>query len=209
MSTTTTTPPQSAGDDNNTHAIRQADYIRFKHYAAWTFVVASPILIALPPRKLDHYTALLAGAFVASANHLTREHTGRSILEHIQGRFARPSSSSSSSSSSSFFQELPSERALEIQAKLRAARDAQIRDGTVTGEELERLKRRQQQEKSLAERIWMGGETDGWKERRLREERKALEEGKGYGDLILEHIWDVWNWGKTDSKKEGDSKDEK
>jgi hypothetical protein len=29
-----------------------------------------------------------------------------------------------------------------------------------------------------------------------------LEEGKGYGDLIQEHIWDVWNWGKKEEEEE-------
>jgi hypothetical protein len=55
-------------------------------------------------------------------------------------------------------------------------------------------------------RLWMGDETEGWKERRLEEEKKALEEGKGYTDMILEQIWDVWNWdkkkGKDDEKKD-------
>lgn len=37
--------------------------------------------------------------------------------------------------------------------------------------------------------------SSSWKENRLREEREALEEGKGYGDIIMEQIWEVWNWG--------------
>ncbi|RHZ63047.1 uncharacterized protein CDV56_103893 [Aspergillus thermomutatus] len=180
-------------------SIREADYLRFKHYAALTFLVASPVLIALPPRKLDHLTVLLAGAFCVSANHLTRERTGRSIVERIEARIA--------SAPSLAVSDLPSQRAQEVQAKLRAARDAQIREGGLVGEELEKLKARQVQDKGVAERIWMGGETEGWKERRLREEQKALEEGKGYGDLIREHIWEVWTWGQKDGSK-GGSKEE-
>ena len=49
-----------------------------------------------------------------------------------------------------------------------------------------------------AERLWMGGEAAGWKERRLREEQEALAEGKGYWDLIAEQVWEVWNWGRKD-----------
>jgi len=30
----------------------------------------------------------------------------------------------------------------------------------------------------------------------MREEREALEEGRGYGSLIVEQIWEVWNWDK-------------
>lgn len=43
------------------------------------------------------------------------------------------------------------------------------------------------------ERWWMGGETEGWKERRLEEERRALESGKGYGGLIMDQIREVLN----------------
>jgi hypothetical protein len=191
----TTNNPQP---EPNIHSTREADYLRFKHYAALTFLIASPVLIALPPRKLDHLTVLLAGAFCVSANHLTRERTGRSIVDRIEARIAK---------APSLVSDLPSQRAQEVQAKLRAAREAQIREGGLVGEELERLKARQAQEKGVAERIWMGGETEGWKERRLREEQKALEEGKGYGDLIKEHIWDVWTWGQKDGNKEESKKE--
>jgi hypothetical protein len=47
----------------------------------------------------------------------------------------------------------------------------------------------------------MGGEKSGWKERRLEEERKALEEGKGYGDLIMEHIREAFGGSKPDEPK--------
>lgn len=177
------------------NAAREADYIRFKRYAAWTFVVAAPVLIALPPRKLDLYTAALTGAFAVSASHLYQERTGRTITDAIGAKFQ-----SQKEKRPGMLADLPSERAQEVQAKLRAARDAQIRDGNgLVSDELEKLKARQQQDRSLGERIWMGNETEGWKERRLREEQKALDEGKGYWDLITDHIWDVWNWGKTSS----------
>jgi hypothetical protein len=179
----------------NPEVSREADYERFKNYAAITFLVASPVLIALPPRKFDHLTVLLASAFAVSANHITRERTGRSIVERIEARISRPPS---------IMRELPSERAEEIQARLRAARDAQIREAEAeskakassVSDELERLKARQMQEKGIAQRVWMGGEEEGWMEKRLRKEKEALEEGKGYGDLIYEHVWEVWNWGK-------------
>lgn len=176
------TPTQSQID---TQLQREKDYERFKNYTAITFLIASPVLIALPPRKLDHLTVLLASAFCISANHMTRERTGRSIVDRIESRITtRPA----------IFRELPSERAEEIQARLRASREKQIQEAM--GEELEKLKAREAQEKGIAQRVWMGGESEGWMERRLKEEQKAIEEGKGYGDLIMDHIWDVWNWGK-------------
>ena len=37
---------------------------------------------------------------------------------------------------------------------------------------------------AMAQKLWMGSEKEGWKERRLREEREKLAQGKGYADLI-------------------------
>ncbi|KAJ5488685.1 hypothetical protein N7539_003575 [Penicillium diatomitis] len=182
------------------HDPREADYERFKKYAAYTFLLASPVLIALPPRKFDHLTVLLASAFAISANHITREQTGRSIVQRIEARIARPH----------ILRELPSDRAEEIHARLRAAREAQLREAELSAkkgsvsEEVEKLKARQLQEQGVVSRVWLGGEEEGWMEKRLRKEKEALEEGKGYGDLIYEHIWEVWNWGKKVDEDEDD-----
>ncbi|KAJ5758948.1 hypothetical protein N7520_006104 [Penicillium odoratum] len=185
-----TQPPQI-----ETQLQRQADFEKFKNYTAYTFLIASPLLIALPPRKLDHLTVLLVGAFAFSANHVTREHTGRSIVERMEARIARPR----------ILNELPSERAQEVQMRLRAAREAQLREGGMPADELEKWKALQkQQEQGLAQRVWLGGEKEGWLERRRQEEQKALEEGKGYGDLISEYVWDVWSWGKKQEEEEDD-----
>jgi hypothetical protein len=176
---------------SETQAQRERDYERFKNYTAIGFLVASPIIIALPPRRLDLNTVALASAFAISANHITRERTGRSIVDRIESRIStRPA----------MLRQLPSERAEEVQARLKAAREAQMREAT--GEELEKLKARQNHEKGVVDRVWMGGESAGWKERRLEEERKAIEEGKGYGDLIMDHIWDVWNWGRKTEEED-------
>ncbi|RAL14868.1 uncharacterized protein BO97DRAFT_476285 [Aspergillus homomorphus CBS 101889] len=178
---------------------READYQRFKTYTAWTLLIASPILIALPPRKLDNLTVLQLSAFSISANHLTRERTGRSIVDRIEDKIAS-GRTRSDGTLASLGSGLPSERALEIQARLRADREKQIEEAK--GEELAKLKAREEFEKPVLQRVWMGSETEGWKERRIREEQQALAEGKGYGDLIREHIWDVWTWGK--GKDEGE-----
>ncbi|KAJ5558444.1 hypothetical protein N7535_008655 [Penicillium sp. DV-2018c] len=198
------------------HQTREADYKRFKNYAAYTFLFGAPIILALPPRKLDPLSVLVICSFGFSANHLTAEHTGKSLIDRLETRISRVQNT---------FSTLPSERAQEIQERLRAARDAQIaqaeqeqlqariaalegklqpgKEDVSLSAEIEKLKARQVAEKGVVQRVWMGGESEGWKERRLREERKALSEGKGYGDLIQEHIWDVWTWGGKDGKGEG------
>jgi hypothetical protein len=54
----------------------------------------------------------------------------------------------------------------------------------------------------------MGGEGDDWKAKRDAKEKEALEEGKGYGGLIMDQIWEVWNGGKekVEQIKEEDEK---
>ncbi|OCK91901.1 uncharacterized protein K441DRAFT_453693, partial [Cenococcum geophilum 1.58] len=158
-------------------------------------LVACPVIAALPPRKLDLYTFALGGVWVVSANHVTRSYTGHGIWQHVV-----PLGDNSS---------LPTERAREVQRVLRERQEREKgREGERRGareireEALRELGRGEKaRERGLLERAWMGDEKEGWKERRLQEEREALEEGRGYGSLIMEQIWEVWNWGK---KREGE-----
>lgn len=204
------------GDD--TAQTRAKDFVRFKNYAAWTFVVAAPVLLAMPPRKLDLHSFALVSAFGVSANHLYRDQNpaGRGIMDELGVRyFGRDSTPTSAVPReererkpvidvANLMGSLPTERAEKVQAQLRAAKEASMKT------EAEREKyaaAKRFDERSLPEKIWMGSETEGWKERRLREEQEALAQGKGYGDLIMEHIWDVWNWGKPQDKKSHEPED--
>ena len=213
MSTQTTPPPAdtdtaaaapASATTEDIQSRRAADYIRFKHYTALTFLVASPVIVALPPRRVNNLTALLVGAWFGSANHLLQEKTGRGVIDRVSDGFKSISPSNG----------MPTERAQELQTQLRAAREAQIRqqqqqrDGEDKGSVEKELERLRNADRGVAERVWMAGEKEGWKERRLEEERKALQEGKGYGDLIKEHIWDVWTWGESaKGKKKGAEED--
>ncbi|KAL4871108.1 hypothetical protein BDV12DRAFT_194754 [Aspergillus spectabilis] len=192
---------------------RAADFKRIKDNLAIAFLITSPILLAIPPRRLNPASVFHISAFTISANHVTGQKTGRSILDRIEDRI---SSKSRHNPAPSFLGGgdtggLPTEKAREIHEKIREAREARLKDEGLSREEKEVLRARQGQERGVVERVWMGNETGGWKERRLREEQKALDEGKGYGDLIKEHIWDVWTWGesrKDDNEGEGGKKDE-
>lgn len=64
--------------------------------------------------------------------------------------------------------------------------------------------RGQSGDKSVLNRLWMGDEKEGWQERRIEEEKRALEEGRSYGSLILDQVWEVFNW---DKKKDGEDND--
>ena len=52
----------------------------------------------------------------------------------------------------------------------------------------------QEEEKNrgLIKKVWMGDEGEDWREKRLEEERKALQEGKGYYGLIVDQIAEVF-----------------
>jgi hypothetical protein len=38
----------------------------------------------------------------------------------------------------------------------------------------------------------------GWKAERLQEIKEDVAEGKGFGDMIMDQIWEVWNQGKVE-----------
>lgn len=90
---------------------------------------------------------------------------------------------------------LPTERAREIKALIEAEK---AKREAVLGEEERRVREEKRREKERNERgvlarLWFGEESSaGWQERRLEEERKALDSGKGYGDLIVKQIKEVW-----------------
>lgn len=46
--------------------------------------------------------------------------------------------------------------------------------------------------KGLAKKLWMGDERPGWQRRRLEREREELGSGKGYGDIIMEQVREVF-----------------
>ena len=173
-------PPASSTtpSDNQQQRIRES-YASFVHNAALGGLIVAPILIAIPPRKLDLYTFFLTGAFVASANQITKERTGAGLLSQFTMTKLPP-------------------RAQEFQERMKAEKEQRrlleepvpaevIRRGNPAG--LGKLEEK-------AREIWMGGETEGWKERRLKEEQEKIAQGEGYGSMIVDQIWDVWTWGE-------------
>lgn len=160
---------------------QQARYQRITRNLAIGGLVLCPTIAAMPPRKLDLYTFSLGIGFYLSADHLITLRTGRGLVQNLSPMRTM---------------ELPTERAKEMQKILQEEREKSRKS----------LERKEGQEKSILGKLWMGDEEEGWKERRLEEEKKAIEEGKSYGDMIFEQIWEVWNWDKkgkgADGKKE-------
>jgi len=115
--------------------------------------------------------------FAASANHLTYTYTGRSIFQRL-------------SSSSKPVERTPNERYKEVQR--------QLREQGIAGSEKEG--------KRVWEKVWMGDETEGWRERRVEEEKQVFEKGEGYGSLIARHFRDVfWSGKESGARQDNES----
>lgn len=103
---------------------------------------------------------------------------------------------------------LPTERAREVKAMLEAQR-RQKEAGMGETQRLvaeERRRQREADERGLLGKIWYGGEGEDWKEKRMEEERRRREEGRGYGDLIWEQVKEAFKMGEKEG--EGEKKDE-
>ncbi|KAK3685707.1 hypothetical protein B0T22DRAFT_492582 [Podospora appendiculata] len=176
------------------------------HNAAIAVSILGPIALLLPGRGRGKFsvqnTVLSCGSFWA-LNQLTYDFTGKSINERSSERWASVLSFESLPAKARANQALmeaererrEAELPREVKARLEEARRA--RDEVKKG-----------QEKGVLGRLWLGGETDDWKAKRLEEEKKALESGKGYGEMIMEQIWDVWNQGDDKKKQGGEGKAE-
>ncbi|KAM3066586.1 hypothetical protein ACMFMG_002301 [Clarireedia jacksonii] len=169
------------------------------HNVSLFALIACPILIALPPRKLDIYTFGLMTCTFIGGNHLAYEYTGVPFLERIKRRGERLGKAVGT--------ELP-DGAKDVQTRLREELRRKGMDSQ--GKKLSEGNGKGEEEKGVGilQRAWLGREGSDWRKEKDETERKALEEGKGYGDLIMEQIWEVWNRGekKMEEVKEKDEK---
>jgi hypothetical protein len=170
--------------------------------------VASPLAMLLPPRKMDLRFMILSGVFSVSTNRLAYEYTGQSLYSRFSSRVGSAFDTSQPEGIRRTQERIREEKAA------RRARDEEDRrrslglSAAAAAAAAEGGKQNEGEESppspgvaGALHRTWMGGEKSGWKERRLEEERKALEEGKGYGDLIMEHIREAFGGSKPDEPK--------
>lgn len=116
------------------------------------------------------------------ANQLATEYSGESLLNRAGRRV-----------NSVFGTDLPP-KAQEMQIRLR---EEKARAQKALGAQAEVAK----EDRSVLNKIWMGGEDEDWKRKRDEKEKEALEDGRGYGGLIMDQIWEVWNWGKKEAEE--------
>ncbi|PHH88327.1 hypothetical protein CDD83_7681 [Cordyceps sp. RAO-2017] len=165
------------------------------HNAAIAGAIVTPLVMLLPPRKIDIRFFVLAGAFSLSTNQLAYAYTGQSIYSRFGNRVGNLFGSLSSG-------ELP-EGAKRTQQLLREHREREAAQRQKQSGADETKK-----DGGLIKDIWMGGESQDWSQKRAEEHRKRFEEGKGMSDIILEQIMDVWSgkWRDGSQKSNEDDK---
>ena len=167
MSQPTTTspssPPKSATSSPSSHPFRPVFL---------TLLVACPVLALLPPRKLDLYTFTLSGAWVYSATELAYSHPRRMRLQQ-QAHLRMMDMGAGEGEDGGH---------LQPEAGEEKRGDEQVGNGETEGGGV----------RGIFRKVWMGDEKAGWQERRLEREKEELESGKGYGDLIMEQVREVF-----------------
>lgn len=158
------------------------------HYGAWAAVFLGPIALFTPPRRVGLQSVILAAGTSYATNILAYDYTGESIYQRFVRRWDNTINGG-----------LP-EKAKRTQELLRLERER--REAALPEEERRRLQEERDRKELAArgplQRLWMGSEKETWREERARKEKEALEEGKGYGDLIVEHVKDVFGSDKKD-----------
>ncbi|KAK5118877.1 hypothetical protein LTR62_000087 [Meristemomyces frigidus] len=152
-------------------------YTRTLHNVALGALIACPILALLPPRKLDFFTWGLIGTTGYSANYLTRERSGRSIWQYVSG--VQPH----------HMQTIPAHEQATLHRDLQQSK--------------QELQRPRPEVVSVSDQLQTTqSQREVWKAQREREIQDDLDVGKGFGDMIADQIWEVWNWGKKSEEEE-------
>ena len=172
------------------------------HYSAIGLAVVCPLTLLLPSSRKGGVNRLqnmiLGGGAFWGFNQLAYDFTGTSIYQRSNERWGKILSPMG----------LP-EKAQQNKALMEAERAR--REALLPAEDraAAEARRRQREEADLGALDRLMGAEKGWREKRDEKEKEALASGKGYWDLIMEHISEAWPSGGGDKKKqqeEGDAK---
>jgi len=170
-------PPQHQPTSADTQ-----QYARTLHNVALIAVVACPALALIPPRKLDFYTLGLVGTTAYSGNYLVREQSGRSIWQHVNSS-RRLLEQASPAPVPPTEQANLSKELQYAKQEMQRLRPEGAEVGPVTGE-LQAIQ----------------NQREVWKAQREKEIQDDLDVGKGFGEMIMDQIYEVWNWRKREDE---------
>ncbi|KAK0392353.1 hypothetical protein NLU13_1848 [Sarocladium strictum] len=161
------------------------------HNFALGGTVLIPLVMALPPRKFDLRFLALASTWSLASNQLAYEYTGTSIYSRIGNRFSGAFDMGLPESAKKTQQLIREQKERDAALKRAAGQEADSRNAGIAG--------------TMSE-VWMGGESADWKKKRAEEDRRSLEEGKGFSGIIIDQISDVFsgNWGGSSKKQSSD-----
>ncbi|KIW03517.1 uncharacterized protein PV09_05282 [Verruconis gallopava] len=170
-----------------------ADFDTIRRNLAIAGVIICPILIALPPRKLDIYTFALGGSTLISLNYLRKHATGRSFLESAG---VTGPGNSVAAAGDSYTGLMPTERARLYQQLLKERKEAEAAGKTWVPRTIE-------EQKSVLESVREAKVEEDWRAIRNRKEREAFERGDGVGTLIKDYFAEALGFKEEDESSDG------
>lgn len=196
-------------------------------------MISTPVAflgLALPPRRLDFRALLLGVSAIWGVSQLKYDYTGHSMLHKWFENDASSNNNKAQTSTGGLTNDLPSERAGEVQRMIREekARRERAKQLLASGMSEEDVRRVQELErkrtaagqsqqpqsgdaeengeehrKGTLEAIWMGDADKDWRKKRAQREQEALSEGgDGIWGLITEQISDVFSRGERKAQEE-------
>lgn len=172
------------------------------HYGAWATAILGPVVLFMPPRRVGFQAIVIASGTLAATNLLIYDYTGNTIIGRYRQRLEN-ASSAASGSDTSFLPE-KAQRTQELLRRERERREAALPEAERRALQEEK-ERKEIANRGLLKSLWMGDAKDSWKEERRKREKEAVDEGKGYGHLIMEQVRDVF--GESSEKQEEKSQD--
>ncbi|KAH8173980.1 hypothetical protein LIA77_05399 [Sarocladium implicatum] len=163
------------------------------HNFALGGTILIPLVMAMPPRRFDLRFFALASTWSLASNQLAYEYTGTSIYGRIGNRFSSAMDMGLPEAAKKTQQLIKEQKERDAALKRRIGQEEEAKSAGLTG---------------AVNDVWMGGESADWKKKRAEEDRRSLEEGKGFSGIIIDQISDVFsgNWGSGAKKGEDEPK---
>lgn len=163
------------------------------HNAAIGVAILGPIALFMPPRRIGLQAMVLSGGTFWATNVLAYDWTGESMTQRFDRRWQNMFSSG-----------LP-EKARRNQELMRLERER--REALLPEAERKALQeareKKEMASRGILSKIWMGSEKEDWRAERARKEKEILENGEGYGTLIMEQVKEVFGGSKKSEGEEG------